>query len=362
MSDEESKKYAEELIKIAEDDLEVSRILNKKEYYAFSFYHLQQATEKAVKAYFVKSGINPENLKKMGHTPISPHSFAVFYKYSIAINFILFCKFIYKSYQNYFNMEFYQNYFEYMKGLLCQIEDVEKEKSLPKIESINRFISELKTIRKPQYLIKECEKIFGGESNKTAYLTSIKEEEIEQIKKYMERYKSQNIYEIIRKLPAEIKQELQKLFDEEPKEYFDKLHKKVVFEIAKVIRDYEEFEETDGQIQELMKNIKNDILDSSIKNIEDLKNNDGEIGNPFFEMFFVALVTSPYVNICRYPKEGDNEGYFEINEKLKALNYNDLYKILKTVINEIKIKNYVGEKSRKLEKIIRIDITDIKIS
>ncbi len=72
MSDEKFKEYAENLIEIAKDDLDVSKILYDKNYYAFAIYHLQQAAEKAVKAYFVKSGINPKNLKKIGHEPIFP--------------------------------------------------------------------------------------------------------------------------------------------------------------------------------------------------------------------------------------------------------------------------------------------------
>ncbi len=74
--DKKFKKYMEDLIEIAKDDLEVSKILYDKNYYPFAIYHLQQAAEKAAKYYFLKMGMKQEERFRnylYSHTPIDPH-------------------------------------------------------------------------------------------------------------------------------------------------------------------------------------------------------------------------------------------------------------------------------------------------
>jgi len=63
--------FAEKLLEIAEKDLGASKILYHNEECPQAVYLLQQSAEKAIKAYFVIMGFEPEDLWKFSHTPVN---------------------------------------------------------------------------------------------------------------------------------------------------------------------------------------------------------------------------------------------------------------------------------------------------
>jgi len=81
--------YAKKILKISEEDLEISNFLYDRENYAPAIYHLQQSVEKAIKAYFVIMGFEPEKLHKppIGHEPINQHVLKGILMYRTAYRF-----------------------------------------------------------------------------------------------------------------------------------------------------------------------------------------------------------------------------------------------------------------------------------
>lgn len=66
--------YALELIKIAEEDLESSKILFENKKYPNSVFSFQQSVEKSTKAFFLLNGISKSReLKDIGHFPSKKH-------------------------------------------------------------------------------------------------------------------------------------------------------------------------------------------------------------------------------------------------------------------------------------------------